>query len=292
MAKHPPAAQTAFGPMVIAAVEQYYPAPQRLVHDDLALRFLPPGLRFAVRACKWGSLREWGIGATEKKAPGMWGGVLCRKRYSDDQVAAAIAAGVAQVVILGAGLDTRAYRLAAPAGVPAFEVDLPENIAYKRRRLQKLRGEVPEGVTLIPVDFQHDDLGAALAAGGFHVEQPTMFVWEAVTQYLAEDGVRSTLRFLARAAPGSRLIFTYIRQDFLDGTNFYGAEQIHRDMKQKYDVWHFGLAPEQVDGLLREYGWAEREQVGPREYAARYIEPSGRALSASEIERFVAAEKL
>lgn len=107
-----------------------------------------------------------------------------------------------------------------------------------------------------------------------------MFVWEAVTQYLTEDGFRKTLRSLSKAAAGSRLIFTYVREDFLAGLNFYGAEQmIHRDMKTKYDVWHFGIKPENVDSLLREYGWAEREQVGPREYFKRYIEPSGRDRS-------------
>jgi len=291
MAKHPPAAQTAFGPMVIAAIEQHYPEVQRLVRDELAIRFLPPGLRLGVRACKWHFMRRLGIDATEKKAPGIWGGVLCRKRYADDKVIEAIDAGIEQVVILGAGLDTRAYRLAVPAGVPAFEVDLPANITYKQERLHEIYGRVPEHVTLIPIDFQTNDLGSALAKNGFRLEARTMFVWEAVTQYLTEDGFRKTLRFLSQAAAGSRLIFTYIREDFLAGINFYGAQQIHRDMKE-HDVWHFGIAPQNVDGLLREYGWAEREQVGPSEYFARYIEPSGRALTASEIERFVYAEKL
>lgn len=292
MAKHPPAAQTAFGPMVIAAVEQSYPAAQRLVQDDLAIHLLPLGPRLAARAFKWGFMRDLAIKATEKKAPGIWGGVLCRKRYADDKVAEAIDLGIQQLVILGAGLDTRAYRLTAPAKVPAFEVDLPANITYKRDRLLKLFGGLPEHVTLIPVDFQTDDLAGALASNGFRADAQTMFVWEAVTQYLTEDGFRRTLRFLSKAAAGSRLIFTYVREDFLAGVNFYGAEQIHRDMKTKYDVWHFGIKPENVDGLLREYGWAEREQVGPREYFKRYIEPSGRDLSASEIERFVDAEKL
>lgn len=277
--------------MVIAAVEQHYPEAQRLVRDDLALRFLPPGMRSAVHACRWGFLRDLMIKAAEKKAPGIWGSVLCRKRYADDKVTEAIAAGIKQLVILGAGLDTRAYRLAAPAGVAAFEVDLPANIAFKRERLQEIYGRVPEHVTLVPVDFQTDDLGSALATSGFRLETPTMFVWEAVTQYLTVDGFRKTLQFLSKAAAGSRLIFTYVRQDFLTGINLYGAERIHRDMK-KHDLWRFGIEPEKVDGLLREHGWAEREQVGPGEYSARYVAPSGRALSVSEIERFVDAEKL
>ncbi len=292
MAKRPPAAQTAFGPMVIAAAEQHHPEAQRLLSDELAIRLLPPGLRLTARACRWRFVRNFLINATDKKAPGMWGGMLCRKRYADDKVTEAVDAGIGQVVILGAGLDTRAYRLAAPAGVPTFELDLPANIAGKQERLRAIYGGVPEHVTLIPVDFETGDLADSLAANGFRTESPAMFVWEAVTQYLTEDGVRRTLAFLAKAAAGSRLVFTYVRADFLDGTNFYGAEKIYQDMTRKHDVWHFGIGPEHVDSLLREYGWAEREQVGTSEYIARYVEPAGRDLPVSEIERFTYAERL
>ncbi|WAS91902.1 class I SAM-dependent methyltransferase [Nannocystis punicea] len=291
MTKRPDAAQTAFGPMVIAAVEQSYPEAQRIVRDDLAVRFLPPGMRFGVRLCKWSFMRDWGIRAAEKKTPGIWGSILCRKRYADDKVAEAIAAGIDQVVILGAGLDTRAYRLAVPAGVAAFEVDLPVNIAYKRERLRDIFGAEPERVALVPVDFQTDDLAAALETSGVRFERPIMVVWEGVTQYLTEDGFRSTLRVLSRAATGSQLIFTYVRADFLTGANFYGAEALYQDMRLKYEVWRFGIAPENAGGLLGEYGWTEREQVGRREYMTRFIEPSGRDLSVSDLERFVHAEK-
>ncbi|MFG1708050.1 class I SAM-dependent methyltransferase [Nonomuraea sp. M3C6] len=289
MVKRRPAAQTALGPMVIAAVEQFLPHGQRLVDDDLAVRFLPPSARLMVRACRWRPLRQLMISASETRAAGIWGSILCRKRYADDRVSEALAAGIGQVVVLGAGLDTRACRLVAPAGGRAYELDLPENITDKQQRLKEVFDGVPEGMTLIPVDFEHDDLAQALATRGFEADRPAMFVWEAVTQYLTEDAVRRTLTFLAKAAPGSRLIFTYVRQDFLDGTNFYGAPSAHRDFVVKDRIWHFGLAPEAVGGLLAEYGWAERGQVGPDEYRTRYLQ--GRDISPSEIERFVYAER-
>lgn len=122
-------AQTAFGPMVIAACEQHTPPARRLVDDPLAARLLPAGQRLLVRAGRWPAVQQRLAGATERLAVGMWASMLCRKRYGDDQVAAALEAGIGQLVVLGAGLDTRAHRLAAPAGVPAFEVDLPANIA-------------------------------------------------------------------------------------------------------------------------------------------------------------------
>jgi methyltransferase (TIGR00027 family) len=213
-----------------------------------------------------------------------------RKRYARDQVRQALDAGAGQLVMLGAGLDTLAYELAVPAGVPAFEVDMPDNIAYKRDRLRVIFGGVPDDVHLVPVRFETNDLADSLAMQGFRADAPTMFVWEAVTQYLTEDGVRRTLAFLATAATGSRLIFTFVRKDFLDGTDFYGAESLHRNFVGRR-VWHFALDPSDVDGLLREYGWVEREQVGPAEYTTRYLRPAGRDLTASEIERFVYADK-
>jgi methyltransferase (TIGR00027 family) len=277
--------------MVIAAVEHLLPARERIVDDALAVRLLPAGLRLTVRACRWPAARRLLIAATDKQASGIWAGVLCRKRYADDQVRAALEAGIEQVVLLGAGLDTRSCRLVAPAGGCAFEVDLPENIADKRDRLQTVLGRVPENVVLIPADFETADLARLLAEHGYRADRPAMFVGEAVSQYLSPQAVHSMFGFLAGAAPGSRLVFTYVRQDFLDGTDLHGAQNAHRAFVTEQRVWRFGLAPEAVADLLAAYGWAEREQVGPQEYLTRYIRPAARALSPSPIERFVCADK-
>jgi methyltransferase (TIGR00027 family) len=285
-------AQTAFGPMVIAAAERYTPPRHRLFDDELAVRFLPPGLQPIVRACRWRPVRDLLVRMTERSAPGIWASMLCRKRYADDAVADALTAGIGQVVFLGSGLDTRACRLVAPAGALAFELDQRANTDYKQRRLQAIYGQTPERVRVIPVDFEVDGLAEILGGAGFDSGRPALFVWEAVTQYLTEDAVRATFTFLANAPAGSRLIFTYVRADFLDGTNLYGAGRLRERMTGRYDVWKFGIAPQNVAALLREYGWVEREQVGPAEYAARYLRPAGREMSVSEIERFVRAEKV
>jgi methyltransferase (TIGR00027 family) len=286
MARRPPAAQTAFGPMFVTAIEQYTPAAHRIVDEPLAPRMLPAGVRFLVRPGRWPRLRRWFEHGSERSAPGLWGGVLCRKRYARDQVRDALAAGAGQILMLGAGMDTLAYG----DQVPAFEVDMPENIADKRARVREIFGAVPDHVSLVPVRFETDDLAKSLDDAGFRKDVPTMVVWEAVTQYLTEDDVRRTLAFLATLAAGSRFIFTFVRKDFFDGTNFYGAESLHKRFVTG-GVWHFALDPSEVDGLLGEYGWSEREQVGPAEYATRYLRPAGRDLTASEIERFVSAVK-
>lgn len=191
-------------------------------------------------------------------------------------------------MILGAGLDTRGIRLVAPAGVPVFEVDLPANIAYKRKKLSRA---VSPLLTLVPVDLATDDLGQALAAHGFRISGKTMFVWEAVTQYLTEDGFRHTMAFLAKAGTGSGLTFTYVRQDFFDGTRLYESANLYRRFRGEKPVWHFGIAPEDVAGLLAEYGWQEIGQAGRTEFLDRYVRPAGRAVGVSAIERAVYATK-
>ena len=277
--------------MVVAACEQWFPEGQRLCEDNLARRFLPSAGRAIVAVSRWRFVRERLIASSDRDAPGAWAGVACRKRYIDEEATDALAAGMTSMVVLGAGLDTRACRLAAPKQVDAYEVDQAVNVEMKRARMRALWGGAPERVTLVPVDFEKDDVEAALAASGFRMEEATMFVWEAVTQYLTEEGVRKTFAFLAKARAGSRLAFTYVRKDFLEGVKLYGAEGLYKRFVTS-GIWRFGLAPEAVGDFLREYGWREREQAGAREFAEKYVAPTGRGLRVFEVERSVLAEKM
>jgi methyltransferase (TIGR00027 family) len=277
--------------MSVVAVEQHYPESQRLVKDELARRFLPPVLQLLVGLARWRPARNLLFNLAEKRSPGVWGVVLCRKRFIDEKLLAALGGGIESVVILGAGLDTRAYRLPGLAALPVFEVDLPENIAYKQARLQRLYGRLPAQVRLVPVDFDSQDLESALAAHGYPSGAKTFYIWEAVTQYLAEAGVRRVFAFLAGAKAGSRLVFTYIREDFIDGTARYGLEALYQSARVKDQIWRFGMDPDRVAAFLGEYGWAELEQAGRQEFTERFVKPSGRRLAVTEIERAVCAEK-
>ncbi len=173
-----------------------------------------------------------------------------------------------------------------------YEVDLPENITRKGAVLRKLYGKVPDHVTLVPIDFETADLHEVLASHGHQVEAKTAFVGEVVTQYLTEEAVRRTFDSLSMAAIGSRLVFTYVREDFLDGVEFFGGEAMHREYVVKRRLWRFGIDPAQVAGFLSEYGWWLVEDVGPRDFADRYLERRGRDLTASEVERSVCARKV
>lgn len=286
-----PAAGTAFGPMVLSAVEQCEPPGRRLVDDDLAAPFLPLPLQAVVAATRWTPVRRAVIGASERYGPGLWANIACRKRYIDDNLTAALG-DVDAVVVLGAGLDSRAYRLARRSDVPVFEVDLPINIARKHNIVAKVLGAPPPSVHLVPVDFERDDLLSALAGSGYHAGSRTFFVWEGVTQYLTESAVRATFDQLSSVAAGSRIDFTYVRSDFLSGAALYGADTLHRKFVRKREIWKFGMHPEDVAAFLAGYGWRLREQLGPDEIRDRYIRPAGRNLTASQIEWSAYAEKV
>lgn len=285
------AAQTGPGPMVMVALEQYFPENSRIINDEMARRILP----FSARASIWLKLRlmsvENMVKWTEKRMPGMWSGFMCRKRYIDEKVTEAIGAQTEAVVNLGAGFDTRAFRLPALSGIRIWEVDQPGNIKAKRTRLSKILDEVPANITLVPIDFDHQELGDVLKSYGYPAKARTFFIWEAVTQYLPEASVRMTFDYLAKSPAGSRLTFTYVRKDFIEGKVLYGHDYIYKNMISKGRSWHFGIEPEGVADFLSAYGWHVLEHLGYDELAERYVKPTGRKLLSTLLERMVYAEK-
>ena len=285
------AAGTGSGPMGAVAIEQNFPEDERLINDDLAGKILPFGMKVYVWLAQFAWVRDWFVRMSEKSAPGAWAIFPVRKRYIDDKVVEALAEQVDAVVNLGAGFDTQPFRLPALANVPVWEVDQPVNIDAKRSKLNKVFGEVPAHVNLVSIDFDSQDLGSVLASNGYGADTRTFFILEGVTQYLTEAGIQKTFEFLAKAPAGSRLVFTYVPKDFMDGKVFYGHEYMYRKMVLK-KIWLFGIDPEAVADFLGGYGWRVLEHLGYEELAEVYVKPTGRKLESLAIERVVYAEKL
>jgi methyltransferase (TIGR00027 family) len=134
--------------------------------------------------------------------------MVVRSRYAEDQLAEAVARGVRQYCLLGAGLDTFAYRNPHP-GLRVFEVDHPATQAWKRELLQENGIAIPESVTHVPVDFERQQLGEELARSGFDATQPTFFAWLGVVPYLTIEAFRATVAFAAAQPVGSGVVFDY-----------------------------------------------------------------------------------
>ncbi len=135
--------------------------------------------------------------------------IAVRTRFAEDALAAAVERGVRQVVVLGAVLDTYAYRNPLRDRVRIFEVDHPATQAWKRRRLAETAIPLPDSLTFAPIDFERETLSEGLAAAGFEPARQTFFTWLGVVPYLAEEVVWSTLGFIASLPNGAHVVFDY-----------------------------------------------------------------------------------
>ncbi len=291
MARKGTSAGTAAGPMYIAACEQFLPAAERIVDDPLAPDLLDGSALVLYKLSRWAWLRRIMFRQTERKGPGVWGGVLCRKRFIAETVSQAIADGIEALVVLGAGYDSLASRITRSTGLPVFELDQAENIAAKRVMLERVFGALPDGLHLVPIDFETTDTGTTLAANGHDPTMETLFVLEGITQYLTAEAIKRTFDGLSYAAAGSGLVFTYVSDDFIAGKNMHDAAVIYRQYVKGYQLWRFGLAPEKLAAFLKSYGWRLVEDVGAKDWRERYAVPANRDLPIMDIERVAFAVK-
>jgi len=178
----------------------------RVFHDPLALRIIGRQAANEITA----SPRR-----TESRiARALRGPLAARSRIAEDTLHAAVTSGARQYVVLGAGLDTFAYRNPYPAGtLRVFEVDHAATQAAKRHRLDEAGIVVPASVTFVEVDFESQDFVQGLKAAGFDPSLPTVYAWLGVAVYLPREAVMATLKSIRdTSAPGSVVVFDYVRQ--------------------------------------------------------------------------------
>lgn len=135
--------------------------------------------------------------------------MVVRSKYAEDQLEESITHGVSQYLILGAGLDTSAYRATAAKNKQIFEVDHPNTQAWKMKRLKAAEISIPDFVHFVPVDFERHDLATALGATGFRSDQPTFVSWLGVVPYRTKEAAVHTFGFLGKLPAGSGVVFDY-----------------------------------------------------------------------------------
>jgi methyltransferase (TIGR00027 family) len=208
--------------------------------------------------------------------PGPRPSAVARTRLIDD-ISSEVAPRVKQVVILGAGFDTRAHRLPALAGVPVFEVDHPSTQAAKRSVVASL-GLSSATVTYVAVDFERQSPEQELRAAGLGTGVPNLFIWEGVTNYLSATAVDETLLTIGRlAGPGGVLVFTYIDAGVLDGSvSFPEARRWLANVRRAGEPWTFGLVPGNVAGFLGDRGLVLESDVSTKQAGERWFAAMGR----------------
>ncbi|EID78314.1 methyltransferase [Rhodococcus opacus RKJ300 = JCM 13270] len=195
-----------------------------------------------------------------------------RARFAEDRVAEAVAACVRQVVILGAGLDTFAYRNPHP-DLRVFEVDHPATQAWKHQRLAASGIDQPERLTFVPVDFETDTLGTRLEAAGFIRTDPAVFVWLGVVFYLTPDASRSTLEYIARQTEPVEVIFDYLQSADTDEERAQLQARARRAAAVG-EPWFSYFTPDDMAAELRALGFTDIEDYSAADLIAGYLDGS------------------
>ena len=275
---------------VFRALESARPEGARLFGDPLARSFLTWPLWLVPWLAALPALGRLVPRLIDRRWPGVRSSVVARTRLIDDAIQASLREPIEQLIILGAGFDSRAYRLPGLHDVVVFEVDHPDTQARKRRVLRRVPGISAEHVRFVATDFNQRNLTSAMTAAGYCESARTFILWEGVTNYLTEDAVDATLRWCARAMPGSLLLFTYVHRDVLTRPDaFVGTRNLFAALEKAGEQLTFGLEPSRLPRFLDERGLSLERDVGAAEYRARYFGDAARAMRGHEFYRVALA---
>ena len=254
---------TARGVALVRAMEMARPDTERISSDPYARAFVNPlslaGTRLLAAA---GVLRAIGVEPMINFA-------IVRERYVHDLIVAEAKAGLEQVVILGAGFDTRAYRIAEIAALPVFEVDHPVTQAEKQAALRKVAASLPAGIRFVGVDFETDDLGERLRVAGYREDARTLFVWQGVSMYLTAAGIDRTLAFVAEhSAKGSVVVFDYFDARQLESGEAAVIRFFTGMMGEKVT---FGIAQQEIVQFLEARGFTAVHNADGAQMSKPYL---------------------
>ena len=260
--------RTALGAAAHRAVHQVLER-GRIFADPLAVRILGADAEAAVRDAESNPSRRM-----------LRLFVAVRTRFAEDALAAAVARGVRQLVVLGAGLDTYAYRNAFAESLHVFEVDHPATQAWKRQRLADAAIPLPRTLTFAPVDFERETLAGGLAAAGFDPAKQSFFTWLGVVPYLTAQAVLSTLEFIARLPGGAHVVFDYGNPPAsgLDRDRFAAQEALAARVASIGEAFRSYFETDALHAKLRALGFREVEDLGPVLIRERYFANRGGSL--------------
>jgi methyltransferase (TIGR00027 family) len=276
------ASTTMMGTAILRAMHQVVDAEPKILDDPLAVGLVE------------GSSRE------EILAPGphsefpKWFRTIfvLRSRYTEDSLAEAVAGGISQYVLLGAGMDTFAYRQPSwAANLRIFEVDHPESQKVKREHLAKRGISIPANVEFVPIDFEETSLAEGLAASSLDNRSSAFFSWLGVTQYLTNEAIDSTLRFILSMPRGSQLVMEYIippNSWTTDEADF--MSRVLKLVVESGEPWLTYFTPDQISDHLLKLGFRRISHLTPENAATRYFQNRQDGLTPPDYVRLLRAD--
>lgn len=235
----------------------------KVLDDPVAMRILPDEAQRRIQTeSPWQTPGERSLRAF----------MVTRSRYAEDRLAAAVSRHATQYVLLGAGLDTYAYRNPSSA-LRIFEVDHPATQEWKRERLRNAKIAIPANLEFVPVDFENQTLDESLAKAGFNRKAVSFFSWLGVTQYLTWEAAMATLRFIAGTGVGSGVVFDYsVPRETLAPVEQIAFDSMAERVARAGEPFRLFFEPAGLANVLRGMGFREIEDLGHAEINQRFFE--------------------
>jgi methyltransferase (TIGR00027 family) len=283
---------------VIRAIETEKPENERLCYDPFAKGFLGTTNTVIAMVRPLKKLALWYL---ERKHPFVLDCIPARTRYIDEYVKARIEDGLQQLIILGAGYDSRAYRMESlKENVKVFEVDHPATQERKIRKLKEMLDPLPGYVVYVSIDFNKERLPQKMFQCGYDKDKRSLFIWEGVTPHLTAEAVDETLSFVAsNSGAGSSIIFNYILKSLVEGTcQLEGAKEIRNAFSrggildfssEGGDPLRFGLDEGTIEAFLSERGFYQVKDISGDFYQDSYFKGPNRHRKGCCICRVVSA---
>ena len=277
------ASDTAALTAMLRAAHQLLDDEPKIIDDPIAVALVDEATRERIAARPIGLL-----------SPGLMiprAAVLLRSRYTEDLLAEAIAQGVRQFVILGAGLDTFAFRQPEFARqLQIYEVDQPATQAWKRDRLAAAGLAVPDNLHWAPIDFEQQTLAAGLRDAGFDSSRPAFFSWLGVTQYLTLPAIDATLRVVTALPSPSIIVLSFMLPDVnLPLEEAAAARAVAKDAASTGEAWLTRISPEELAARLSKVGFRKIVHLTPQEANARYFTGRRDGLQAPHVAQLISA---
>lgn len=257
---------TAAGIAIARAVESEKPADERICYDPYARRFAPGWMVHLFGLFIKSGYAEW-------RGPGVNGFLVARERYIDDVLQKFLDEGLEQLVILGAGYDSRAYRFDLAGKVKTFEIDHPATQPDKLAKLKAVFGKIPEHVCYVPIDFNTQTLEERLLESGYDPKRKSLFIWQGVSMYLTEQAVEATLAFVVNhSGPGSAIVFDYIYRGVLNGVHKHSeVSGMRRYRFMTGEGLTFGIAEGEIEAFMKRHGFHQVKDANVDDLRGAYF---------------------
>jgi methyltransferase (TIGR00027 family) len=251
--------------------ESRRPEDERICYDPYAIRFISREvLEFAARNPE---KYEAFLAHMERLVPGSRNSVVARVRYFDDIVKSFVSDGLEQLVILGAGYDTRAYRIEGLNKIRVFEMDHPATQSIKIEKIKEIFSSIPDHVTYAQVDFEVDKFGQQLLESGYDRSRKTLFIMEGLLMYLPPPSVDEMLSFIVNnSGKGSAIIFDYIPVSVVDGTcELEAAKNWRKGLIDAGEPFQFGIKEGTIETFLAQRGFTKIRIMASEDYKKLYF---------------------